>query len=82
MLGRTIDVEAVKALAVSSFYPRSREQAVAQCLAVALERRRYNRTSITPFGLGWLAGKLAIKKARLVRDAKDWRTEFNAERWT
>lgn len=79
MIGSKFDRDALHAFARSSFVPHTRRQAVAQCLSVAIERRAYNRDAITPFGLGWKVARLAVKKAKRVRDAKDWVAEFFAD---
>jgi hypothetical protein len=72
MFGSKIDRDAVHSFARSSFCPRSREQAIAQLLSVAIERRGFNADSLSPFGINWKVAKLAIRKAKRVRDASDW----------
>jgi hypothetical protein len=70
--------QAIHKLAVSSFCPHNREQAIAQYLAVALERRSYNRDSLSPFGINWRVAKQAIRKAKRIKAATDWWAESAA----
>ena len=57
-----------------SFIPLTRDQAVAQYLTVALEKRAFTQQAgSVRFGLIWQTAKWAVRKAKEVRDAQDWR---------
>jgi hypothetical protein len=80
MVGTVSQREAVHALARSSFSPRNRRQAIAQCLSVTLDRRAFAAESGSiKFGLNWQVARLSLTKAKAVRDAADWEMAFFAD---
>ena len=68
----------VRALAYRSFVPTTREQAIAQYVVAAFERRDFaNQNGSHRNAVSRQMALLAIAKANRIKRAVDWRAEAN-----
>lgn len=69
--------ESLAQLAIQNFRAETREEAVAQYVLAGLERREFSRTcQAGPKSLTHQVALSAIKRAKRIARAEDWRKEY------